>query len=133
MRRKSHVTGNKMSVVDVNDPMFAGRSAKRMARDLLGKYHHGPGDTIEAAAYRVQSECGVDANTLMQGWNREPRGMLTHRWLPLFQAWCAAGFAKADALYEDERARHVEGAKSIPEIVRLADLVAGPSSERRLK
>ena len=129
MRHKVHVRGDRMSVVDVTDPHFAGRSAKRMARDLLGKYHNGPGDTIEAAAYRVQSEFGVDDNTVMQGWNREPRGMLTHRWLPLFQAWCAAGFAKVDALYEDERARHVQGTKGVPEIVRLADLVAGKKTE----
>jgi hypothetical protein len=29
------VTGNKMSVTDINDPMFAGKSARVMARALL--------------------------------------------------------------------------------------------------
>jgi hypothetical protein len=129
MSGKSHVKGNKMSVIDINDPMFAGRSAKKMASDLLGKYHRGPGDNIETAAYRIQSECGVDADIILQGWNRPPRGMLTHRWLPLFQAWCAAGFARADRAYDEERARHDDTSA----LVRLADLVAGKKAEREMK
>jgi hypothetical protein len=126
MGDKKHVAGNKMSVTEFNDPMFAGKSASRMAKDLLAKYHRGPGDNIETAAYRVQSELGVDANIIMQGWNREPRGMLAHRWLPLFQAWCAAGFARADAAYEAERVRHDDTSA----LVRLADLVAGRKTDK---
>lgn len=129
MGDKKQVASSIMSVTDINDPMFAGRTAKKMASDLLAKYHRGPGDNIETAAYRVQSELGVDANVILQGWNREPRGMLTHRWLPLFQAWCAAGFARADAAYEDERARHADNSA----LVRLADLVAGKETERAVK
>lgn len=129
MGDKKQVASSKMSVTDINDPLFAGRSAKKMASDLLAKYHRGPGDNIETAAYRVQTELGVDANVILQGWNREPRGMLTHRWLPLFQAWCAAGFARADAAYEDERARHADNSA----LVRLADLVAGKKAERAVK
>lgn len=125
MGNKKHVAGNKMSVTEFNDPLFAGKSARRMAKDLLAKYHNGPGDTIESAAHHVQTKYGVDANIVMQGWNREPRGMLAHRWLPLFQAWCAAGFAKADAAYEAERARHEDTSA----LVRLADLVAGKKVE----
>lgn len=121
MGNKKRVTGSKMSVVDYTDPSFAGRSARRMARDIIEKSHSGPGDTIESAAYRAERTIGVDANILMQGWNREPRGMLTHRWLPLFHAWCAAGFARADKAYEDERARHEDSSA----LVRLADFVAG--------
>jgi hypothetical protein len=118
---KKHVAGNKMSVTDFSDPLFAGKSARKMASDLLGKHFRGPGDNIESAAYRVQSEYGVDASVVMQGWNREPRGMLTHRWLPLFQAWCAAGFAKADAAYDAERQLHEDTSA----LARLADFVAG--------
>lgn len=125
MGNKKHVTGDKMSVTDINDPLFAGKSASKMAKDILGKYHRGPGDSIEASAYRAQTQLGVDASVLMQGWNREPRGMLTHRWLPLFQAWCAAGFAKADQAYEAERARHEDTSA----LVRLADLVAGRKAQ----
>jgi hypothetical protein len=127
MSDKSHVKGSKMSVIDINDPMFAGRSAKKMAADLLGKHFNGPGDNIETAAYRVQEKYGVDANIIMQGWNRPARGMLTHRWLPLFQAWVEAGFAKADAAYEEERTRHGVDNSAL---VRLADLVAGKKAER---
>lgn len=126
MGDKSHVTDNKMSVTDINDPMFAGRSAKRMAEDLLKKHFAGPGDKIKATAGRVQDQYGVDAEILLQGWNREPRPMLAHRWLPLFKAWCEAGFARADAAYEEERTRHDDTSA----LVRLADLVAGRKAEK---
>ena len=129
MGHKSHVTGNKMSVVDVNDPVFYGRTAKQMATDLLNKYHRGPGDNIDTAAYRIQTECGVDANIIMQGWNRPPRPMLAHRWFPLFQAWCAAGFARAERNYAEERARHEDHSA----LVRLADLVSGKAKKETLK
>jgi hypothetical protein len=125
MGDKKHVAGNKMSVTDFSDPLFAGKSASKMAKDLLAKYHNGPGDTIETAAYRVQKQYGVDASIVMQGWNREPRGMLAHRWLPLFQAWCAAGFAKADAAYDAERQLHEDTSA----LARLADFVAGKKAQ----
>lgn len=128
MGDKKHVTGSKMSVTDFNDPMFAGKSAKKMASELLRKEFRGPGDTIEATAYRLQSLYGVDVNTVMQGWNREPRGMLTHRWLPLFQAWCAAGLAKADEAYEGKRKE--ADLAGHPALVRLADLVAGRADRK---
>jgi len=132
MGDKFHVGGNKMSVTDINDPLFAGRTAKKMASDLLSKHYRGPSDNIETAAYRVQEKYGVDASVVMQGWNREPRGMLTHRWLPLFHAWLAAGFAKADAAYEEERSRHVEaGSEDVSALVRLADLVAGRADQSK--
>ena len=125
MGDKKRVESNTMSVTDINDPLFAGRTARRMSRDLLRKYHR-IGDNIDTTAYRVQSEYGVDANVIMQGWHREPRGMLAHRWLPLFQAWIEAGFARADAAYEDERARHDDTSA----LVRLADLVAGRKTQK---
>lgn len=97
-----------------------------MATDLLHKEFRGPSDTIEAAAHRIQETYGADANTIMQGWNREPRGMLTHRWLPLFYAWMAAGFAAADAAYDEERKHHNDASA----LVRLADLVAGKKAQK---
>lgn len=126
MGDKFHVAGNKMSVVDISDPVFAGKTAKKMARDLMEKYHRA-GDNYETAAHRIQEKYGVDANIIMQGWHREPRGMLAHRWLPLFQAWISAGFAWADAAYEEERNRHRDPNNSA--LVRLADLVAGKKDE----
>lgn len=129
MGNKRDVTGSKMSVTDINDPLFAGKSARQMARDLLRKHHHGPGDTIEAAAARVEKKYFVDASVVMQGWNREPRGMLAHRWIPLFQAWCAAGFAKADEAYDRERSTH----EHYSPLARLADLVAGKKAEGEVR
>ena len=114
-----------MSVTDINDPLFAGKSARKMARDLMGKYHRA-GENYDTTAYKIQNQYGVDAEIIMQGWNREPRGMLTHRWLPRFQAWLAAGFAKADAAYEEERSRHDDTSA----LVRLADLVAGKATQK---
>jgi hypothetical protein len=119
MGDKSGVTDSKMSVVDFTDPVFYGKSAKIMARELLKAEHRGPGDTIQRAARDIEKEKGVDATVLMQGWNRDPRPMLVHRWFPLFLAW-------VDAKYEEERSRHdVTSA-----LVRLADLVAGKESQR---
>lgn len=120
MGDKKSVASNKMSVTDINDPLFAGKSARKMARDLMAKYHRA-GENYDTTAFNIQKKYGVDADVIMQGWNREPRGMLTHRWLPLFQAWVASGLARVDQLYEDERARHDENSA----LVRLADLVAG--------
>lgn len=120
MGDKKRVAGNKMSVTDINDPLFAGKSARKMSRDLMAKYHRA-GENYDTTAFNIQRKYGVDAEVIMQGWNREPRPMLTHRWLPLFQAWVAAGFARADKLYEEERSRHDDTSA----LVRLADVVAG--------
>lgn len=126
MGDKSCVTGSKMSVVEnITEPMFFGRTAKKMSQDLLHKFDGGPGDTLDATAFRIQSQYGVDANILMQGWNRPARPMMAHRWLPLFRAWCAAGFARVDAAYEEERKRHDDTSA----LVRLADLVAGKKDQ----
>lgn len=125
MRDKKHVGGNKMFVADFKDPSFVGAQAKRMSSDLLQKEFRGPGDTLEAAAYRVQCRYGVDAEILLQGWRREIKEMKASRWLRLFQAWWAAGLAKADNLYAEERELHDDSEA----IVGLADLVAGAKAE----
>lgn len=52
-------------VAAIKDPVFAGKSAKRWASDLLSREHRGPGDTIEAAAYRLQTRLGVDASIIL--------------------------------------------------------------------
>lgn len=110
-------------VAAIKDPVFAGKSAKKWASDLLSREHRGPDDTIEAAAYRLQTRLGVDASIILQGWNRPARDMKVSRWLPLFMAW-AAEFP--DRLYEDERKRHDPTSK----IARLADFVAGEGNRR---
>jgi hypothetical protein len=53
--------------------------------------------------------------------------MLAHRWFPLFQAWCAAGFARAEKTYDEERSRHEDHSA----LVRLSDLISGKASKTR--
>lgn len=127
MRDKKHVGSNKMFVADFKDPSFVGSSARRMATELLEKEFRGPGDTLEAAAYRLQTKYALDAEISLQGWRREIKEMKASRWLRLFQAWWAAGLAKADNLYAEERALH----DSTSAIVGLADFVAGTKEKAK--
>ena len=121
MRYKIYGEHYMIDVIPISDTRFVGKSANDMARDLLRKEHLGPGDTVEAAAYRCQTKYGVDPEITLQGWNRDLAGkdMLTSRWLRLFSAW-------VDAVYEKERSRHEDTTK----IARLADFVAGAGGEK---
>lgn len=129
MRDKKFAGNSKMFVASINDPRFVGASAKRMAEDLLRKEDRGPGDTIDAAAYRLQTLYGVDADIVLQGWRREIKDMKASRWLSLFIAYCKAGLAKGDEFYGKERTLHDENSP----LVRLADLVAGWKEEGEVK
>jgi len=122
MRNKNDGLGSKMSVTSLTNPQFVGASAREMASKLLSKEHRGPGDTIEAAAFRLQTKYGIDAEIILQGWRRDIREMKASRWLWLFHAYCAAGLAKLEAAYESA---HREVAETDPAVARLADLVAG--------
>ncbi len=51
-------------------------TAKGMAGFVLEREYRGPGDTIEAAAYRAQHKYGVAATLLMRLRHREVRDML---------------------------------------------------------
>ena len=123
MRDKKSDRDTKMSVTSIDDPIWLGREFKRMSRDLLCKEHRGPGDTIEAAANRLQTKLGVDASIILQGWQREPRDILVSRWMALFRAHCAAFATHAEETYERKR----ETTQAHPTLVRLADFVAGRS------
>jgi len=125
MRDRKSVEDSKMFVTAYNSPEFVGVSAKEMATALLHKEFRGPGDTIDAAAYRLQTKHGVDAEIVLQGWRREIRDMKASRWIALFQAYYAAGLVKASAKYDEERARHEPNSA----LVRLADFVAGKRAE----
>lgn len=125
MRDKKHGAENQMFVTSsIRDPQFVGASARDMASKLLSKEHRGPGDTIEAAAFRLQTKYGVDAEIILQGWRRDIREMKASRWLWLFHAYCAAGLAKLEAAYDEA---HREVAETDPAVARLAALVAGRS------
>lgn len=97
--------------------------AKNMADYLLAREHRGPGDTIEAAAYRVQSKFGVPSSVLMRLRHREVKDMLMSNFMALAQAYRAAS-DRIDKAYEKEREAAVD-----PKILRIADFVAGKKNE----
>lgn len=122
MRNQSDVADDKMSVTRVEDPIWLGHEARRMSRALLKREHHGPGDTIEAAAYRLQTKHKVPvAPVILQCWNRPPREMLVSRWMTIFAVFWAEFGERADAAYEEKR----KATNAHPVLLRLADFVAG--------
>lgn len=109
-----------------NKPMSTAyiSEAKGMADFLLAREHRGPGDTIEAAAHRVQNKFGVPSALLMRLRHREVKDMLLSNFATLATAYRKAS-AKLDQAYEHERERAVD-----PKILRLADFVSGQKSNR---
>lgn len=127
MGNKSYGKRSMNIAVRINDPTWLGSEAKRMSKELLHKEHRGPGDTIEAAAYRLQTKHGVDASVILQGWQREPRDWLVSRWMSLFQAHCEAFGSRASQAYEEKR--NEVDLERHPVLVRLADFVSGHKAE----
>lgn len=99
-------------------------TAKGMADFLLTREHRGPGDTIEAAAYRLQRKFGVPVTVLMRLRHREVKDMLMSNFMALAGAYQAAS-EKIEKAYEHEREVAID-----PKILRLADFVAGKKVER---
>lgn len=98
-------------------------TAKGMAEYLLTREHRGPGDTIEAAAHRIQTKFGVPVALLMRLRHRVVKDMLASNFIDLARAYQAA-MEKVDRAYEHEKSLAVD-----PKIVRLAALVAGEKAE----
>lgn len=121
MRNKNHDRESIMHVARIDDPLWLGQEAKRMSSDLLRKEHRGPGDTIEAAAHRLQTRLRVPAAIILQCWNRPAREMKVSRWMSVFRAHWEEFGSKMDTAYERKR----EETTAHPALVRLADLVAG--------
>lgn len=126
MRNKRSDRGDKMHVASISDPIWLGEEAKRMSRELLEHEHRGPGDTIEAAAQRLQTRLRVPASIILQCWNRPAREMKTSRWMAVFQAYWTEFGDRADEAYEEKR----KTTTAHPALVRLADFVAGRSAQR---
>jgi hypothetical protein len=103
MRNKKLGIGDMISVARIDDPIWLGEEAKRMSSELLRKEHRGPGDTIEAAAHRLQTRHDVDAGIILQGWQRPAREMKVSRWMAVFKACYAEFGARAEAAYEEKR------------------------------
>ena len=119
---------DKMYVARIDDPIWLGAHAKTMARQLLENEFAGPGDTSEAAAYRIQRARKVDARIILQLWNRPPREMKVSRWMSVFRAHYEA--FKNDAPTRYAAAREDAAAAGVhPALRRLADLVAGDAVE----
>lgn len=125
MRNKNCGTDDIMHVARIDDPIWLGEEAKRMSSELLRKEHRGPGDTIEAAAHRLQTKHRVDASIILQGWQRPAREMKVSRWMSVFKAYWAEFGAHQAAAYEEKR----NGTSAHPALVGLADFVAGRSAQ----
>lgn len=103
---------------------------RRMSREMLMAEFRGAGDTIEAAAFRLQTKFGVPVATTMRLWNREINDMLVSSLAPVLNAYLAwsgkmeRAADKMEARYEEKR---TAAANSV--LVRFADFVAGRKKE----
>lgn len=104
--------------------------AKRMSGFLLNKEYKGPGDTIEAAAYRLQTRYGIHYATTLRLRNEEVRDMRISSFAPILNAYLfvrdslQAAATRMERAYEEERNRAVD-----PRLVRLADAVRGKETQ----
>lgn len=101
--------------------------SQKMANDLLNNEFKGAGDTIEAAAYRVQTKWHAPASILLRLRHRaaQMRDMKISSWFAVFEAYQRA-CKKAEQKYEIARASN----EIDPALARLADLVAGHRQEK---
>ena len=121
MRNKIHSKESKsMSTAYVT-------TAKGMATYLLSREHRGPGDTIEAAAHRIQTRFGVPVALLMRLRHREVKDMLASNFFSLANAFNEA-MERAEKRV-DEVYRHEKDLAIDPKIVRLAAALAGEKGE----
>ena len=109
----------KMSVDYINE-------SKLMADFILHKVHRGPGDTVDAAMHRAERQYGVPAVWLHRLRYRELKDMPVSAFAALVHAYRAACDAGEKAFQEERALADARNSK----LVRLADLVAGPKTER---
>jgi hypothetical protein len=102
---------------------FTVDDAKGMGGFLLSHEFRGPGDTIEAAAGRVETKHGVPATLLLRLRNREVRDMYLSSFSALATAYVKVK-ARIERAYEHERSLAVD-----TKITRLADFVAGTTPQ----
>jgi hypothetical protein len=99
---------------------------RQMNREMLMAEFRGPGDTLEAAAYRHQTKRGVPVATTMRLWNREINDMLISSVAPVVNAYLAfsgkmdRAAERMEAQYEEKR---MAAGNSV--LVRFADFIAG--------
>ena len=97
--------------------------ARGMAAWLLANEHKGPGDTIDAAAYRLETRYGVPHSLLLRLRHREIKDMLMSNFAALAHAYQAA------TQRMEQRLEHEKKLATDPRLLRLAALVAGPKDE----
>lgn len=116
-------------IYDVDDKMSNACifDANKMAKDLLNNEFKGAGDTIEAAAHRVQTKYSVKASLLLRLRYRfaEMTDMKASSWFSIFEAYQRA-LARAEKNYEHMRQEN----ETNPRLVRVADFVAGRQAEK---
>ena len=100
--------------------------AVMMNREMIKAEYRGPGDTIEAAAGRLEIKFGLPFSTAMRLWNRDVTDMLVSSFAPVLNAYLAwsnkmdRAAERMEAQYEEKR---TAAANSV--LVRLADFIAG--------
>lgn len=120
MQNKRTEQENKMSAAYINQ-------AKDMAGWLLSREHRGPGDTIDAAAHRLERRYGVPSALLLRLRHRDVKDMLMSNFMTLAQAYQTAT-SRMEAALEHEKAMAVN-----PRILRLANIVAGEENQPEQK
>jgi hypothetical protein len=115
--------GNKRSVEDDKMTDAYVKEARVMGEFLLRREYRGMGDTIEAAAHRVQTKLGAPATILLRlRHRREMKDMMLSSFAAIAEAYQKVS-DKTDQIYENERSLHAPNSKA----VWLGDLVAGKS------
>lgn len=84
MRNKIHVGGDTVSCTE------SIAEARRMSDFLLQREFRGPGDTIEAAAYRAEQRWGAPATMIQRLRHRDVTDMLLSNWVAIKSAYQAA-------------------------------------------
>lgn len=102
-----------------------------MSGFLLESEFRGPGDTIEAAAYRVQTKYGIPvATTLRLRCSREVKDMFMSSFFPVLNAYLSlkdrmsAAASRMEQTYEEERSRAVD-----PRLRRMASTIRGEETQ----
>ena len=101
--------------------------AKKIANDLLNIEFRGVGDTIEAAAYRVETKWHVPSSVLMRLRHRSDiKDMKVSNWFAVFEAYQNA-CKQAEQKYQIARNTN----EIDPRLASLADFIAGYQGSKK--
>lgn len=98
--------------------------AKVMAGYLVAREFRGPGDTLDAATYRLERRYGVQHTFLKRLRHREVKDMLMSNFIALANAYRKAS-ERMEGAYEEEKAKAVD-----PKLLRMARALAGEKDEQ---